>query len=72
MSKIFGRTEIVKQMWKTLENESVLFVAERRIGKTTVLDCLRDNPHHDYIVIYSDVEGVVTPLLRTISGGRTL
>ena len=62
MSKIFGRSVIVKQIWKTLENESILFVAERRIGKTTVLDCLRDTPHSDYIIIYSDVEGVVTPL----------
>ena len=62
MSKIFGRKKIVKQIWKILEKESILFVAERRIGKTTVLDQLRDNPHDDYIVIFSDVEGITTPL----------
>lgn len=59
---MFGRKKIVKQIWKALEKESVLFVAERRMGKTTVLNHLRDNPNSDYIVIYSDVEAIATPL----------
>lgn len=78
MSAMFGRKKIVKQIWKVLIKGSVLFVAERRVGKTTVLNHLRDNPNSDYIVIYSDVEGVVTPLefvekiLRSLSAHLNL
>lgn len=62
MNKIFGREKIIKHIWKLLKEHSILFTAERRIGKTTVLKELVDNPQEGFIVIFSDLEKIDTPL----------
>lgn len=59
---IFGRDKIIASIWQTLEEKSVLLTAERRIGKTEVLKQMRDNAPEDYIVIFSDLEKVSTPI----------
>ncbi len=59
--KIFGRETCIRNIWHRLEENSILLTAERRMGKTEVLKQLRDNPHNDYIVIFSDLEGVAKP-----------
>ena len=62
MEKIFGRATLIAMMWKLLEEQSILFTAERRIGKTTVLTELYNNQREGFIVIFSDLEKVDTPL----------
>ena len=39
--KIFGRDKIVERMRKRLKTKSIIFAAERRVGKTTVLTLLQ-------------------------------
>lgn len=62
MSKVFGRDKIVEIMWKRLKDKSMVFLAERRVGKTTVLDLIKNKYDKDCIVIYSDLEKISTPI----------
>jgi len=62
MNKIYGRNSVIKRIWKTLKIASILFTAERRMGKTTVLDELKIHPHKDFLVISSDLEKIDSPL----------
>ena len=59
MSYIVGRDHIVEVIQRRLEKKSVLFVAERRVGKTTVLDLLEERHNTDScIMIYRDLEKI--------------
>ena len=58
--KIFGRNEIVERMRKRLESKSIIFAAERRVGKTTVLTLLQENHSDECIMIYRDLEKIKT------------
>lgn len=62
MNKIFGREKVIERIWKLLPEFSILFTAERRVGKTTVLDELERIPKEGYLVIYSDLEKIDSPL----------
>lgn len=33
--RVVGRDHFIQKMWKTLEDQSIVLVAERRIGKTS-------------------------------------
>ncbi len=35
---VIGRDEIIAQIWDTLEQQSIRMNAERRIGKTTIIN----------------------------------
>lgn len=41
---VVGRDRLIAQLWKTIERESVVFTAERRIGKTTVMKKMEAEP----------------------------
>lgn len=58
MSYIYGRDKIVEVIQQRLEDKSIIFVAERRIGKTTVLDLLRERHSDDCIMVYRDLEKI--------------
>jgi hypothetical protein len=62
MSKVFGRDKVVKLIWGRLEEKSIVFVAERRVGKTTVLDEIKYKYDDNCIVIYSDLEKIGSPI----------
>lgn len=62
MNKVFGREKVIESIWNLLINDSILFTAERRVGKTTVLNELLNKPKDGYRVIYSDLEKVDSPL----------
>jgi hypothetical protein len=49
-------------LWKTLARESVVFTAERRIGKTTVMKKMEAEPPPGMIVLFSDLEKVESPI----------
>lgn len=55
---VIGRDKIIKQIWRTLEDNSIVFTAERRIGKTTVMNKMAAEPLPGRIVLYSDLEKV--------------
>ena len=60
--KIFGREKIIESMWNSLEDKSILFTAERRMGKTEVLKAMRDENREDFVTIFQDLEKVSTPI----------
>ena len=62
MNKVFGREKVIERIWKLLLEHSILFTAERRVGKTTVLNQLIETQKEGYRVIFSDLEKVDSPL----------
>ncbi len=59
---VVGRDKLIAQMWKTIERDSVVLTAERRIGKTTILKKMEAEPAEGKIVLYTDLEKVDTPV----------
>jgi len=59
---VVGRDKLIAQMWKAIEENSAVFTAERRIGKTTVLKKMEAEPAQGKIVLYADLEKVDTPV----------
>lgn len=59
--RFYDREELVELIWERLEVGSILFVAPRRFGKTSVMLHLRDNPKPHYKPIFLDVEWLESP-----------
>jgi len=57
----YDREELVRQIWERLKGGSILFVAPRRFGKTSVMLHLRDKPESGYLPIFLDVEWLESP-----------
>ena len=56
LKEVVGRDEIIKQIWNTLEQQSIRMTAERRIGKTTIIMKLRGQPLDGWEPIFQDLE----------------
>ncbi|CAN2043320.1 ATP-binding protein [Candidatus Magnetomoraceae bacterium gMMP-1] len=55
----FDRPKEIKKLWKAISSGShVLISAPRRVGKTSILFYLRDNPKKDYYFIYIITESI--------------
>ncbi|MDA3833512.1 MAG: hypothetical protein PF495_08955 [Spirochaetales bacterium] len=71
---VVGRDRLIQKIWNMLKSDSVEFTAERRIGKTTVMQKMEAETPHGVIATYLDLEKVDTPqrfvevLLEKISG----
>ncbi len=59
---VVGRDKLITQLWKVIERESVIFTAERRIGKTTVMKKMEAEPVNGTIVLNADLEKVDMPI----------
>lgn len=57
----YDREELVEEIWEQLKIGSILFVAPRRFGKTSVMLNLRDKPEPGYLPIFLDVEWLESP-----------
>src|SRR5687767_10760133 len=55
-----GREELVAQIWTILESQSIYMNAERRIGKTTILNILDSQPRDGWKPAKKDLEGCHT------------
>ncbi len=60
-SRVVGRDDFIRKMWRSLENQSIVLVAERRIGKTTVIRKMAEEPAAGWFPIFMLVEGVRSP-----------
>ncbi len=58
---VVGRDKLIGQIWKAIERGSVVFTAERRIGKTTVLKKMQAEAPPGKVVLYADLEKVDSP-----------
>lgn len=56
---VVGRDRLIQRIWKRLEQESVRFLAERRVGKTSVLKKMAAEPPAGFHPIFLDLEADV-------------
>jgi len=54
----YQRNDVVEEIWNKLKNDSVLLVAPRRVGKTSVMQYMVQNPIENHRLIFQDVEGI--------------
>lgn len=56
LNEVVGRNEIIKQIWDTIDRQSIRINAERRIGKTTIIKKLCAEPISGWVPIFQDLE----------------
>lgn len=61
-NEVIGRDELIRELWDTLENQSVVLSSVRRIGKTSIIKKMAEECPKGRLAIYHDVEGLETPL----------
>ncbi len=59
---IVGRDLLIARLWRTLETQSVVLSAERRMGKTSIVRKMEAEPPDGVIAIYHDLEPIREPL----------
>ncbi|NOY71632.1 MAG: hypothetical protein GXP14_04535 [Gammaproteobacteria bacterium] len=62
LREVVGRDKVIEQIWDTLEQQSIRINAERRIGKTTIIRKLCDEPRSGWVPISQDLEQYHTAL----------
>ena len=60
--EVFGRDSLISSLWGALEQQSVVLVAERRVGKSTIIKKMRSESPTGFQPFYRDVENLTTPL----------
>lgn len=60
-ANVVGRDELIASVWTLLQNNSLRFTAERRVGKTTVMLKLHDQPAHNFLPLFLDLEKISSP-----------
>jgi AAA+ ATPase superfamily predicted ATPase len=55
-SDIIGREQEIAELWRKLEGNSVLFTAERRVGKSSVIEKMKEHPANGWVVLLCYVE----------------
>ncbi len=60
-NRVIGRDSFIRDMWNTLENDSIVLTAERRIGKTSVIYKMYKEPQEGWRPIFQVIEGVRSP-----------
>ena len=58
---VVGRNRLIQRLWETLGRQSLILVAERRMGKSCVVKKMIAEGHAGMVTVYRDVEGVTTP-----------
>lgn len=57
----FPREELVEEIWFELEKGNfVLMAAPRRVGKTSVMKYLEENPKENYKTVFKDIQSVTS------------
>jgi hypothetical protein len=59
---VVGRDRLIARLWQTLERQSVILVAERRMGKSCVVKKMEAEETGSHLMFYRDVEGIGTPI----------
>ena len=55
---VVGRDHFIKRLWETLDQLGVVLVAERRMGKTSIINKMRAEADKNTLVLLSNVQGV--------------
>jgi hypothetical protein len=59
---VVGRDRLIQRLWETLDSQSVVMVAERRIGKSCIIKKMVAESPGSVVTVYRDVEGVNAPI----------
>jgi AAA+ ATPase superfamily predicted ATPase len=59
---VVNREKEINSIWRALQNQSVVITSERRVGKTSILRKMEENPKEDWIPILFLVEGKEHPV----------
>lgn len=59
---VIGRDRLIANLWNILDQQSVIFSAERRMGKTTVIKKMEAEAPSNKLPIYRDLEGLRSPM----------
>ena len=59
---VVGRDELIANLWRVLKRQSLVLSAERRMGKTCVIQKMNAEAPTDMLTIYRDLEKIHTPL----------
>jgi len=61
LDEVIGRDDLIRRLWDTLAQQSVVLIAERRMGKTSVIKKMAAECPDERVTLYRDVEGLDTP-----------
>ncbi len=61
LDEVIGRDRLIRRLWDALEHQSVVLIAERRMGKTSVIKKMAAECPDERVTLYRDVEGLDTP-----------
>lgn len=61
-SEVVGRDDFIARLWQTIEQQSLLLSAERRMGKTCIVKKMVAEAPADRLCVFRDLEQVRTPL----------
>jgi hypothetical protein len=53
---VVGRQQLLAILWETIEQQSLVMTAERRIGKTTLIRMMADRPADGWLPVLQDLE----------------
>ena len=59
---VVGRGRLIARLWDALARQSVILVAERRMGKSCVVKKMQAEGAGEHLMFYRDVEGVGSPI----------
>lgn len=60
IKSVIGRDRLIKLLWETVDLQSLIITAERRIGKTTVMKKMAGEPVAGWLPVYQDLENCHT------------
>lgn len=76
-NEVIGREEFISYLWQVLDKQSVVLTSERRIGKSSIINKLKEEEPEGWLIIKRDVEGIsttkefVTRLVDDLSAHQT-
>lgn len=59
---VVGRNSFIEKLWETLAQQSIVLVAERRMGKSCVIKKMRAEDAGKHLAFYADLEGLETAI----------
>ncbi len=59
---VMGRDHLIDRLWATLKHQSLVLVAERRMGKTCIIKKMEAQPPDGTMIRVRDVGGVSSPI----------
>ena len=59
---VMGRDRLIERLWATLKHQSLVLVAERRMGKTCIIKKMEAQPPNGTMIRVRDIGGVSSPI----------